>query len=416
MSLKKIKEAVSTLLSIVRHKNTEFLFRTPRKADVLILDSVNANRLSAAFLQGIDFAVLDARYKNEKLKFRIYLSPKIAYFAMRMLLARWSPWDSYCYAIIRCISPKVVIDNVHLLYVLPLAREMPNVRFFVILNGFHCDILDKSIVESNYIYALKEKFQSHPQRVSNFHIFCFGKKDSDIFRQCGLDEASTGIQYHDVGSIYGDYMKSRLCGDVNRHDFDFVFVSQCDHDSIFASEKIHRMLVENTSKAIANLSRYIVEKNQRCLILLRGEPDIEQSEIAFYKSLFDVSAQIEFHRRDSAFSVYRGMNKAPIIVSLYSTIGFEAMSWGKKVLFCLYGFTKVYKISSAKYASDTDMLTWSLENSEYDAFSKRLDELVKMELPDYLNQVAEATSYIISGSSGKPAHIYVREKILAELG
>lgn len=416
MILKKIIKAASTLLSIVRHKNTEFIFRTPRKAEVLILDSVNADRLGAALLQGIDFAVLDARYKNEKLKFRVYLSPKIAYFAMRMLMARWSAWDSYCYAIIRCVSPKVVIDNVHLLYVLPLARKMPNIRFFVILNGFHCDILDKSVVESNYIYALRDKFQRHPQKVSNLHIFCFGKKDSDIFRQRGLDEGNTGVQYHDVGSIYGDYMKSRLCTDKSRHDFDFVFVSQCDHGSIIASEQIHRLLVENTSKAIANLSRYIVEKNQRCLILLRGEPDIEQSEIAFYQSLFDASAQIEFHRRDSAFSVYEGMHKAPVIVSLYSTIGFEAMSWGKKVLFCLYGFTKVYKISSDRYASDTDMLTWSLESPEYEAFSSRLDELVKMELPDYLNQVAEATSYIISGSSGKPAHVYVREKILAELG
>ena len=117
MQLHKFKEIILTLLNIVCHKNTKFLFHTPQKADVLILDSIDANRLSAALLQGVNYAILDTRYGHDELKFKVYLSPKVAYFAICMLMTRQHPWVSYCYAVIRCVSPKVVIDNIHLPFV-----------------------------------------------------------------------------------------------------------------------------------------------------------------------------------------------------------------------------------------------------------------------------------------------------------
>ncbi|MCE5181766.1 MAG: hypothetical protein ABFD51_13310 [Anaerolineaceae bacterium] len=416
MIFKELKRVVFTLLSIVCHKNTKFLFCVPKKAEVLILDPVDESRIKAALLGGVNYATLDTRYGHEKLKFRIYLSPKIIYFSLCMLIKGRHPWTSYCYAIIRCISPKVVIDNMHLPFMLPLAQEMPNIRFFVISNGFWNDVLDRVVIKSFYTYSLKAMFQRCPQRVSNFHVFNFGKKDSDLFRQCGLDERSTGIHYHDVGSLFGDYMRAMMRGSVNVNDYDIVFVSQCDGDAITGSQEIQKKLVENTRLAISNLNKYIVEKNKRCLILLRGQPKLERSEIAFYQSLFDESAQVEFHRNDNLFAVYEGLTRAPVIISLFSTTGFEAMSWGKKVLFCLYGFTKIYKISSDKYETDTEMLKWSLETAEYSTFQKKLDDLFKMKMSDYLSQNAEVVDYIISGRSEKPAHIYIRDVILSELG
>jgi len=300
--------------------------------------------------------------------------------------------------------------------VLPLAQKMPNISFFVISNGFWNDVLDKSVVRSFYTYSLKETFQRCPQKISNFHIFCFGKKDSDIFRQCGLDEHTTGIHFHDIGSLFGDYIRSLKGCDINKNDHDIAFVSQCEHSSIIGNEEFQKLLVKNTSKAITNLSRYIVEKKQRCLILLRGRPDFEHTEIAFYQSLFDESAQIEFHHNDNIFAVYEGLTKAPVIMSLFSTTGFEAMSWRKKAIFCLYDFTKIYKISSNKFKSDAEMLQWSLENPEYTEFKKCLDGLIEINLSDYLSEVAEATDYIIAGNSGKPAHLYIKDMILSKLG
>lgn len=416
MTLQKFKRIFLNLFSIIQHKNTKFLFCSPKKSEILILDSIDEVRLSAAILHGMNYAVLDTRYAHDRLEFKMHLSFKILYIAMCMLIKGGRLWDAYCYAVICCAAPKVIIDNIHFPFLLPLAKKIPNANFFIILNGFQFNLLDRNIVNNSYIDALKELFQRDPQRVSNVHIFCFGKKDSDIFRQRGLDEATTGIQYHDIGTLFGDYMKSLMCGNINKNDYDIVFVSQCEQDSIMGNEQFHKIMVKNTSKVIANLNRYITETGQRCLILLRGRPNSEASEIAFYRSLLDESARVEFHRNDSAFAVYEGLAKAPIIVSLYSTTGFEAMAWGKKVLFCLYGFTKIYKISSDRYQSDTDMLRWSLENSEYSVFKKCLVDLAEINLSDYLAQNAEATSYIVSGSSGKPAHVYIREMLLSKLG
>lgn len=412
---KNINSVFFAFFKIITQKETLILFSAPKRSDILIFDSVVEDRIKAAILQDLDYTTCDTDYSSG-CPFRLHITPRIICFAIVKFFSGLNIWSSYYYGLIRCISPKVLVDNIHYPFLLPLAQCLPDVQFFVILNGFHNDIIDRSIVHSHYHYAIAELFRSKPKKVQNFHIFCFGEKDADIFRQCGLNENKTGIFYHAVGSLFADFMKYLLRQELNRNDYDIIFVSQCANDSITGDLGFHRIMRENTRQVFRNLSRYMKEKNLRVKILLRSKSaGAEQMEIDFYRSMLDDSAKVDFSGTEALFSVYEGLTRAPIIISLFSTTCFEAMSWGKKALFCLYDFVKIYKISSDRYKADTDMLRWSLVDSGYPEFRDRLDDLIKIDLQRYRSNNQETVDYIISGKNGRPAHVYIRDMITSVL-
>jgi surface carbohydrate biosynthesis protein len=401
-------EAIKTITD----KNTSFKIGGPNQSRILVLDSIDDERLGPAVFDGLDYVSCDLRSRHKSKKFRVYLSLKLFYEAIKKAYMAGSLGYSYIYATVKCISPKIVVGSVPMPLMLPLAHEFKSITFFTILNGYWFEVLDEEVISSNYVCSLLEAFNMSPgMKLSNFHIFCFGMRDVDIFRQHGLGEEITGIKYHAIGSLFSDYMRSLMVAECYQKSNDLCFISQCDYETITGSERICELLVINTRTVVGNLNRYLLENDMGCVVLLRSHPAYHDVEIEFYKSIFDAGLRISYHLNDEPFAVYKGIAKYEVIVTLYSSVGYEAMTWGKKVIFCLYGFSKIFRFSPGKYSSNADMLRWYIENPAYSVFKDNLDAIIGMSCCEYMPDDC-LFDYIMSVNNEKPAHRLFRDMVL----
>lgn len=407
-----VVRTIEAILTIT-DKNTSFEIGAPKRSKILVLDSVDDERLGPAVFDGIDYVSCDLRSRHKYKKFRVYLSLKLFIEVIKKAYRIRSMAYSYIYATVKCISPKVVVGSVPMPLMLPLAHEFKGVTFFTILNGYWFEVLDDGVVSSSYIRSLLEAFnKSRGMELSNFHIFCFGMRDVDIFRRHGLGEEITGIKYHAIGSLFGDYMRSLMVAESDQKSNDLCFISQCDSGSINGSERICELLVGNTRTVVANLNRYLLENDMGCAVLLRSPPAYHDVEIGFYRSIFDENLRIKYIINDEPFAVYRGIAKYEVIVTLYSSVGYEAMTWGKRVMFCLYDFSKIFRFSSSKFSSNADMLRWYIENPAYSVFKDNLDAIMGMSYCEYKPD-DWLFDYIMSVNNEQPAHHMFRDMMLS---
>lgn len=404
--------------------STKISFRQPKAAAVVNLDGRTVGScLDQILLSEISHNSLDFRSGQAVCIF--YFSPSIFFRAIQYL---WSLWRTrtthklslngmfrvaYYIACLHVIRPRVVIDFVHNPDVIHFAKHYPAAQYFCIQNGYCCDPLDHKmddgqIQNGQFQYLLAAM---KPIRATNIHIFCFGEKDVDLFIQLGLGEDQTGIRYHACGPLKADfYLNEHLKGVLPREEFDICYSSQVSGDFINSPTDFCRTLMRSNELIVEYLRQYNMGRGLRIAIAMRSVNYAVEEQ--FFRTRLGAEKGFFYGSRKNDFSSYSLMARSRVVVGLNSTMGFDAIGWGKKALFAPFHLQSVYRMSSQRYKSDADMWKWFVSGFTYEEFETKLDQLLAISQEQYIQEMQGRAHALSSYGRKLPAHTYIRQMIL----
>lgn len=379
----------------------------PAKADVLIFDAAGSWVLSRFILNGIPHGVLPARFESiyvtPKVLMRMaanirrlriddmprgwFLNPRMLVFQLRHL---------YFLACLDLIGSKVVLTFVDThIYFQRCSRTYPEATFIAVQNGAR----DRAAVTPPCIPA-----PPHPaSRISIPHFHCFGRYEADLY-------AATGHavdNFYPAGSVRGSAYLARRGPLPPRVIHDICIVSQWRLD-LFHPEwrpEMARMpyISQRNSfgKVVEFVARYARERAVSVCVARASEHPEE--ETYFRQRLGDGADIVASHRGD--LSSYACVDAAEVVVAGYSTLGIEALGWGKKALLCNFTGDDGCALPSQGL--------WSLSEPDYGAFRDRLDAIRAMTDAAYQRVAGEFARYMMQFDFARPAHLAIREHVLA---
>ena len=247
----------------------------------------------------------------------------------------------------------------------------------------------------------------------------WGDLEEKIFHSCGI----TIKDFHPVGSVKLAIAYERFQNIPQPEHHDLVFISQfrptagfldCTADPNTIDSQINRY--QRTS---FHLLRDFAERNNRQVTILsktRG-PEDYPLEINYFKELAN---GIDFNyiegdkdRRD--FSTYFSCFSSKLIISLNSSLGFELLATGNKVLFCGAGIQNfIDRIDVGPYF-DALPREVKLETATSENFCRKIQGLEALSDEQFQQLIAEPAKLIVNFSATYLTHYRVRQIILDSL-
>ena len=382
------------MISIIQ----SFRFKTPIKADVVILDTTNSHFLKK---------VIDRKssiFEYETRPPEIWIGIKVIAIFLQKLFShdlkeniRHSNGiiiglfkyfrNVYIESMLIFINPKYVItyiDNNELFGW--LSKNCKEIPFIAIQNG------------GRLSYAASGLSGYYCQ-----HLFCFGKHEKDLFPKIGYQVDN----FYPVGSLASSLYFNN---DLKKHQdkYDLLIVSTWRGNIGFQKD------VKDTMRSMKImdelLAKYINSRNINAAVILRSEenskhwfmPEIGMSEYDYYKNIYGDSTDLimnDFSERP----IYKLIQESHMVVSVLSTALVEAFGFGKKVLF--YNFCE-----SDKYHLDFDPLIVS-SNRNFQQFSKEIDDILAMPVDKYKAKYNYLQKYYMSFPTQGSTKDYIKNKI-----
>lgn len=365
-------------------------FRGPQKSDVVIFDSTGSEFINKLILNGIDYAVLPVRHEE------FYFTPKLAElflknFFCKFILRRDCRNIGFIYMLscIECMQPKIVvtfIDNNCVFHA--ISNVYDKADFYTIQNGIRTN------------HALRD-FLPKPPRFGSFfkikNLICFGEYERELYHRYGH---SIG-KLHPVGSLIGSYFKSELAKDNENPVFDVCVISQWRRLIML---KGHHPNVKNAIDTTnIFLSKSIEKKKISICVALRSN---EKEEREYYVNLFGPEVHLVNFDQEN-MSTYFAMHKSKVIVTYCSTVGYEALGWGKKVLFCNFSGEERRNFIIDGF--------WSINKIDYEEFKRKFDYLINIDQKEYRNLTKDVAKYVMNYDPLIPVHKYIRDIVLRKL-
>ena len=96
---------------------------------------------------------------------------------------------------------------------------------------------------------------------------------------------------------------------------------------------------------------------------------------------------------------------AELTLTVESTIGFEALGWGAKVMICNPTNHEYFKVETSA--------PWYCEAEEMPKWRYKLFELLEMRQADYRENINKGIEYFMVSDFSKPANQVIKDKITA---
>jgi hypothetical protein len=413
-------QKLSLLGRVVFSRRAKWSLRNPGQADILIVDNDVRKRLEAALALEGKTQVLHTIEAQNSL---FYVSPRIVGFVIKRVLRAFFSHGLnirellrpvfYYEACIDVIKPRLIIDNIHYPFLAEISAGHPEIVYFTILNSYWLNFIDKSIPEIHELHheLLFRIITQRRLKVNNFHIFCYGQRDINIFEDIGLSSSMHGIHYHAVGSLFCDFFVELKNSDAKINEFDVCFVSQLSSSLLRSDWKIGEVYERETTAAAGMLSKYVADNDLSIAIHLRSPADDDRLEKEFYLEKFKSYPKLTLCSNCNPREVYETISRSRIVVSLVSSLSYEAMSMGKRSFLLPLGFSKIIKSSCSRYLNDQEMWPWIIANAEYSEFASKFEELRLMSDDEYSKALKSTANYFFDSQNGELAHIAIRRHI-----
>lgn len=288
---------------------TKFKFDFPNSFDVVIIDK-EGSEVFIEYLVDYNYFVLDVR--GESLNFWVIL--------YTFFKGNWN-FSGYVSNFLKFISPKLVItyiDNTTFFY--ELKRFCPNIVFISIQNGWRDNVLF-DILEELKLGKLKQ-FKCD-------YILCFGKIVANKFNH------HIDAEVLPIGSFKSNSIQKKM----HQSSGPVIYLSQyrTPVNSInglsmpVGDKNINWDLFYNAEKIVLPIIKDFCKKNDLEFIICGGpDPDFK-SEEAFYKFLLGEN-DWKFEKREATNDNYLKIDKAKLVTFIDSTLGYEALGRGSKVV------------------------------------------------------------------------------------
>lgn len=290
-------------------------WRFPAKADLLIYDRVGSEVLAALLDREFTISVLDVRGESLNLPCFIKALFMLSFWQMR-------PLSAYATAFARSVNPRLIItfiDNNPAFYSLSHVSGIPTA---FVQNGLRTDVGD--------VFGNPKAFRDPGRRVD--HMFVFGPEIGKKYQSRLPGEISV------IGSLKNNMVVKRPFSKSGK----ILFVSQyrpkptgCNFfisDDASSMQISHDAFYSAEAIVIPFLDRWCHVNGKELLIAGACSRDADcQEEKEFFESLVS-HGHCRFARRLTNSS-YELLDHSEIVVSIDSTLGYEALARGIKTAF-----------------------------------------------------------------------------------
>jgi surface carbohydrate biosynthesis protein len=306
------------------------VFRLP-KSKIVLFDAVNKKIVIDTILFQYDYFVLDTRGGEVVLNYRALLKlfKRILSFNNKSFKGYIKfIKKQYFLSVIDTINPTILltyIDNDP--YFHKICKARPGIVGIGIQNGAR--------THYNYSDKTKEKFNIpyyfvHGNHAKSTYI-SYGHQCKKIF---------------EVGSIKLDYYMARFKSEV-KYRYQICLISTWTSGETLNG--VYPFSSKNQYNSLLQIKNVIKKQKYSLVVALKTNT---QSEKDFYKDLFADTA--DYHYSDNDMGSYDICMKSKVILSTYSTLGFEMQAIGKDVIFFNLCSDKRYTHSSPNTITSTD--------------------------------------------------------------
>jgi len=227
--------------------------------------------------------------------------------------------------------------------------------------------------------------------------FSFGKYEKDLLEKY----RSPVKKIYSMGSLklgifLSEFMsqKQEVCNRV-------CFISQYIFSLHTSKRKQERDMIYRQAKAYQHLTHWSKLNNVETSVALRSKDCIQEEK--FLRSFSQESLLVKNKAKE--FSSYQEAYNAKVIVAMDSTLAFEMLGTGKKVLFCDMAMGNGLLPSRGVeflFSNLPDFLI--LRNLDsFEEFDKKINHLMQMKESKYLKETQEARDYYLEKRE-EPVH------------
>jgi surface carbohydrate biosynthesis protein len=356
--------------------NIKIKFRFPTHKKVLIYDNASLRILNRLIDTKKTF-ILSTRFVST------LPEPEIIYLTviLKVLLENKFKFSKkkYIEKIIELVKPKIAITSIdNDIFFWTLKKRFPKLQTIFIQNGFRDDYLD--------IFKILKKTKKKQYAVDKMFVF------SNIW-------AKKYKEYINGKTVVLGSVMNNECPIKKSKKIGLLIISELNEFRLSQKNQIYYPEHKNSEF----LDNYCHKNKIPVTILLRTD---HQDVIDFYikkfkknKINFELPKKPLFYNTDS----YRIVDKAKVIVSVSSTLGYEAFSRNNRVAFFSFRGEKLiqksFNFGWPRKTSSNNGLIWSnVSNDKY--FIKILHYLFKVEEQKWKKDLKKLSKYGIARDEG----------------
>jgi len=356
------------------------------ESDVLIIDTVGSDFVIKCIPAEFSYSVVEVRKGIPyipRLFFFIRLCARVSQFGLKN--------KALMCAIVDSINPKVIISFIDNSLIMGQLDSIFSHKLVIsIQNGTRMST--GGFLNGNPNFMLP-------------HYFSFGEYEKDVIKRYHIKCK----EIYSIGSLKAGIF-------LDNH-----------HESILQTDSIclisqHWMITDNEVKndymeklkcVFLNLLSWNKNHEYKIKIAMRSK----KSETVDYKNEFNFYSDNNTTKKieliaENNFSSYKAGYGSSIVITMDSTLGFELLGFGKKVLFCAATID-----NALQHKENIDYIFHKmpdivlLDNLTQKEFDNKMNALIHMKNEEYLSQTKEARGYYMKCQT-LPPHKVISEFIL----
>lgn len=367
-----------------------FKFISAQEVDVLIVDEVGSSALKYCIPNSATYSILPVRHVVPwiiKLRFSLKVSGRI----LRLQNIR----ESVIFSIVDELDPKVLItfiDNSSLMG--RIQKEFPRKLCISVQNGFRAGF-------GSPIGAFSE-FQQPT-------LYGFGEYENRLLSDRGIKI----VDYHAVGSLrYGLY-KKRFHSDANSK-YEVCFVSEWISDEFDNDSELLRIIRIYHNHLFELLLHVCIKLDLSLSIAMRSEKysAAYKEEVKFFSGADEQGFATCIPNDSSRYGSYQVVFSSRVVVCIFSTLGFEALGSGRKVLFgAALENRKLVNLLDAEECFSKFKSFLILNEFDENEIASKLKELMKMSYDEYINRTEDVRAYCMDNMSTETVDEIVSDRV-----
>ena len=284
---------------------SKFNIKFPARNDILVLDPITSHYL-IKIIKKFDYIFLPTRHEEINLKILFYSLLNYNKFSNLTI------YQKYLINYISIVNPKVIITcTSHNIFFLSLKKYFPNSKIVVIQHAFLSAYTLSDILKKKLLNKIQKKF--------SVDYMCVWGKNSKNFYSNFIDCKN----YLITGSILNNYFKRKK----QKNNLIFL-ISQV---KFIKSQHIKFTTERFEQSFYRNLNLYC-KKNKKKICVLSVSRYFSDLEKKYYNKVIGYKKFI-FLKRKNQFSSYINSLKTNFFITFTSSLGFELMARGNRVVF-----------------------------------------------------------------------------------
>jgi surface carbohydrate biosynthesis protein len=256
--------------------------------------------------------------------------------------------------------------------------------------------------------ALRDTKLGFPSAIELPSYFAFGNRERHIFNFKHV----RAKEYLAIGSIKLGYALC-LAKDFQVESADLCFVSLHRPERTNRAVSCLEQSIEATNDSLFKLSCQYAQKNSLSLRVVgkAREPQSQKREQLHYEQLSDdlVIDFVTADKQDHELNTYFGFLASNVVIHSASTLGFEALAAGKKVLFGASMTPNLIEDWGVAVYFDGIPDKFQIKENHFCHFESKLNVLRDMSAADYRHETDRLAHDLISNDPIRPPHEQIRE-------